>query len=195
MAQPFSGTLDSPLFVDLVKGFDSVPRDVLFIMLAKFGVPPYLIHVIKRLNAGLEVKFGLGGEPVAVPCSVGVQQGCPLSPALFLFVMRAFLVSLDGTMPEEAKLQFRTNTRLKGKHGGKVPGTDWANQGQFAFSSLAPLYADGAATPLATRAALLAATNRIYDHHLRLFGLLMHVGWENMMSKTEAMYCPARDEE
>ena len=75
-----------------------------------------------------------------------------------------------------------------------MPGTDWINQGEFAFSFWASLYADGAATPLASRAALLAATNRIYDH-LRLFGLLMHVGSENKKSKTEAMYCPARDEE
>ena len=61
------------LFVDLVKAFDSVPRDVLFIVLAKFGVPPHLIHVIKRLNADLEVTFDLGGEPVAVPCSDAAQ--------------------------------------------------------------------------------------------------------------------------
>jgi hypothetical protein len=37
------------------------------------------------------------------------------------------------------------------------------------------LYADDAGTPLASRAALLPATNAIYDH-LRLFGLLLHFG-------------------
>ena len=79
--------------MDLVKAFDSVPRDVLFIVLAEFVVPPHPIHVIKRLNVDLEVTFDLGGEPVAVPCSMGVKQRCPLGPALFLFVMRACLVS------------------------------------------------------------------------------------------------------
>ena len=49
------------------------------------------------------------------------------------------------------------------------------NQGEFAFSFRTSLYADDAATPLASRAALLAATNQIFNH-LRLFGLLMHVG-------------------
>ena len=34
----------------------------------------------------------------------------------------------------------------------------------------------------------------IYEH-LRLFGLLMHVGSPGKKSKTEAMYCPARNDE
>ena len=63
------------LFVDLVKAFDSVPRDVLFTVLAKFGVPPHLVSVIKRINTDLKVSFDLNGEPVAVPCTVGVKQG------------------------------------------------------------------------------------------------------------------------
>ena len=82
------------LFVDLVKAFDSVPRDVLYTVLAKFGVPPHLLRVIQRMNTDLQVAFELGGEPVMVPCTVGVKQGCPLSPTLFLFVMQACLESL-----------------------------------------------------------------------------------------------------
>ena len=53
------------------------------------------------------------------------------------------------------------------------------------------MYADDAATPLASHEALLAATNAMYDH-LRLFGLLMHFGANGKRSKTEAMFCPAR---
>jgi hypothetical protein len=72
-----------------------------------------------------------------------------------------------------------------------VSGTDYKNKGEFTFSFWASLYADDAATPLASREALLAATNAMYDH-LRLFGLLMHVGTNGKRSKTEAMFCPAR---
>ena len=58
------------LFVDLVKAFDSVPRDVLWAVLAKMGVPGHLIHVIKRMNVDLKVTFDLNGEPVEVPSLV-----------------------------------------------------------------------------------------------------------------------------
>jgi hypothetical protein len=179
------------LFVDLVKAFDSVPRDVLFTVLAKFGVPPHLVSVIKRMNTDLQVSFDLNGEPVAVPCTVGVKQGCPLSPTLFLFVMQACLESLEKAMPADAKLKFRTNTRTVGRNGGHVSGTNYTNKGEFTFSFWASLYADDAATPLASREALLKATNEMYDH-LRLFGLLMHVGANGKRSKTEAMFCPAK---
>ena len=39
------------IFVDLVKAFDSVPLDVLFKVLAKFGG----VSVIKRMNTDLQV--------------------------------------------------------------------------------------------------------------------------------------------
>ena len=78
-------------------------------------------------------------------------------------------------MPADAKLKFRTNTQTEGEAGGHVSGTNYSNKGEFTFSFWASLYADDAATPLASREVLLAATNAMYDH-LRLFGLLMHVG-------------------
>ena len=42
---------------------------------------------------------------------------CPLSPALFLFVMEACLKSSENAMPADAKLKFRTNTRTEGRNG------------------------------------------------------------------------------
>ena len=78
------------LLVDLVKAFDTVPRDVLFVVLAKFGIPPNLIRVIRRMNTDLQVTFDLNGEPVAVPCTAGVKQGCPLSPTSSSLFKRAW---------------------------------------------------------------------------------------------------------
>jgi hypothetical protein len=103
------------LFVDLVKAFDSVPRDVFWAVLAKMGAPPHLIYVIKRVNADLKVTFDLNGEPVEVLCTVGVKHGCPLSPTLLLFVMQACLESLEKAMSADAELRYRTNTRKEGE--------------------------------------------------------------------------------
>jgi hypothetical protein len=177
--------------VDLVKAFESVPRDVLCAVLAKGGLPPHLSYVTKRMNVDLKMTFDLNGEPVEVPCTVGVKQGFQLSPTLFLFVMQACLESLEKAMPADAKLRYRINKRTEGQRGGKVSGTDWTDLGEFEFSFWASLYADDAATPVASRVALLAGTNAIYAH-LRLFGLLMHVGSPGKKSTTEAMYCPVR---
>jgi hypothetical protein len=116
----------------------------------------------------------------------------PFLTTLFLFVMQAYLESLEKAMPAESKLKFRTNTRMERRSGGKYPGTDWTNKGDFAFSLWASLYAGDATYLLDSRATLLAATNAIH-HHLRFFGLLMHVGSAGKKSKTEAMYCPALD--
>jgi hypothetical protein len=55
------------LFVDLAKAFGSVPRGVLWAVLAKIGVPPHLTYVIKRMNVNLKVAFDLNGEPVELP--------------------------------------------------------------------------------------------------------------------------------
>jgi len=108
------------LFVDLVRTFDSVPKDVLCVVLAMMGVPPHLAFVIKRMNADLEVAFDLNGVPVAAPCSVGVKQRCPLRPALFLFGTQICLELLEKAMPAEAKFRYRTNTRTTGTHGTEI---------------------------------------------------------------------------
>ena len=49
------------LFVDRVKACDSVPRDVLWAVLAKFGIPPCLLGVIKRIQAGLQISCEICG--------------------------------------------------------------------------------------------------------------------------------------
>ena len=106
---------------------------MLYTVLAKFGVPPHLLRVIKRMNTDLQVVFELGGEPVTVPCTMSVKQGCPLSPTLFLFVIQACLESLEKAIPQDSKLEFRPNT-WTGKNRGKIADTDRANQGEFTSS-------------------------------------------------------------
>ena len=45
------------LFLDLVKAFNCVPREMLWKILAKFGVPNKLISLLKVLHANFVIKF------------------------------------------------------------------------------------------------------------------------------------------
>ncbi len=60
------------LFVDLVKAFDSTPRDVLFAILKKFGVPPRMLDVIQRMHRDVVVSTMVGDIKFSVPNGGGV---------------------------------------------------------------------------------------------------------------------------
>jgi hypothetical protein len=72
-------------FVDLAKAYDSVPRDLLWQRLHDVGVRGRMLHAIKGLydvGVDMHIKTPTGTlDPIHT--SVGVKQGCPLSPTLF----------------------------------------------------------------------------------------------------------------
>ena len=49
------------LFLDLVKAFDRVPRELLWAILGKFGVLAKLIRLLKSLHEHVYVKFSVDG--------------------------------------------------------------------------------------------------------------------------------------
>jgi Reverse transcriptase (RNA-dependent DNA polymerase) len=72
-------------FVDLAKAYDSVPRDLLWQRLHDVGVRGRMLHAIKGMydvGVDMHIKTPTGTlDPIHT--SVGVKQGCPLSPTLF----------------------------------------------------------------------------------------------------------------
>ena len=44
------------LFVDLRKAYDSVPREALWQVLDKCGVPPRMLNIVKSLHEGMQVE-------------------------------------------------------------------------------------------------------------------------------------------
>ena len=75
-------------FVDLEKAYDRVPRGVLWGVLREYGVPGSLLRAIRSLYSRSEscVRI-LGTKSSSFPVSVGLRQGCTLSPILFLIFM------------------------------------------------------------------------------------------------------------
>ena len=78
----------SMCFVDLEKADDCVPRGILWGLLREYGVPWPLVRAIWSLNKQSEscVRI-LGTKSSTFSVGVGVRQGCPLSPILFVIFM------------------------------------------------------------------------------------------------------------
>ena len=75
-------------FVDLEKAYDCIPRDKLWAVLLHYGVGGRLLTAIKSLYMHSEVCVRVNSattKPFEV--SVGLWQGCSLSPILFLIYM------------------------------------------------------------------------------------------------------------
>ena len=77
-------------FIDLAKAYDSVDRVLLWEVLARFGVPPRMIKVIRMFHDGKRARVQLDDGDFSAWFNVcqGLRQGCALSPLLFNMFLR-----------------------------------------------------------------------------------------------------------
>ena len=85
-------------FVDFKKAFDTVPRDLLWERLREIGIQGTMLNAIismyKDVTACVKTPSGVTDF---FPCTLGVKQGCPLSPSLF----GLYIDSLEGVLLQE----------------------------------------------------------------------------------------------
>ena len=76
------------VFVDLKKAYDSVPRDCLWQVLLRAGIPENLVFIIRSFHSSMSAMVQCG-DVVTDPISVrsGLQQGCTMAPVLFNIFM------------------------------------------------------------------------------------------------------------
>ena len=72
------------LFIDLVKAYDSVNRELLWKILKLFGIPDNLIIILKKLHSNVTYIMKVGEEEVEIKGTVGVKQGDNIGLILFI---------------------------------------------------------------------------------------------------------------
>ena len=90
------------VFIDLVKAYDYVPREVLWKVLRKFGVPDNFVEVVMQLHEGSTAKIKLEGKlSRSFPLGSGLKQGCGGAPCLFDIFFSAVLWVIGQKLKKE----------------------------------------------------------------------------------------------
>ena len=170
------------LFLDLVKAFDRVPRQVLWSILEKFGVPAKLVSLLKALHTEFKVKFTVDEVTQTLNCIIGVKQGDVLGPILFNFFMAAVMIT------------WRSNCtihpcKFKTKRDFILTGRSYRAYGEE-FCVPDSEYADDTAVIFDSRTDLENEVPNLMQHFLR-FGMEIHTGQITPRedSKTEILFC------
>ena len=75
-------------FVDFKKAFDSINREIMFKMLAAYGIPQSIVDAIAIIYDNVRAKvLSPDGETDWFNLFVGVLQGDTLAPYLFIIVL------------------------------------------------------------------------------------------------------------
>ena len=95
-------------FVDLTKAFDTVNRDGLWKIMAKFGCPEKFINIVRLFHDGMEARVKDNGEfSEPFPVTNGVKQGCVLAPTLFNMLL-FYAMLTDAFRDEDVGIEFRS---------------------------------------------------------------------------------------
>jgi hypothetical protein len=170
-------------FMDLVKAFDRVPRELLWEVLLKFGVPPKIVNLLKCLHKRVVVKFSVDGKVHTLLSIIGVKQGDILGPILFLFFIAAVMITWKKTYNRSLCI-FRT------KPDFIMTGRSFRARGEE-LTVADSEYADDTALLFEDRAETDIGVPHVMTHFDR-FGMEVHRGDRrkpDKKSKSEVLFC------
>ena len=81
-------------FIDLTKAFDTVSREGLWKIMAKFGCPTKSVAMVRQFHDGMLARVQNDGEfSDPFPVTNGVKQGCEVAPTLFSMMFSVMLTA------------------------------------------------------------------------------------------------------
>ena len=177
------------LFLDLVKAFDRVPRELLWQVMRKYGVPTKLVDLLIALHKTVNVKFEVDGVIKIILSIIGVKQGDLLGPGLFTFFIAAIMETWRAEHTYDlCAFCSRDDFTMTGRPPTASGDTFTVDDSE---------YADDTALPFTSRADVDEQTPEVMVHFAR-WGMEVHAGTYApdgsvaKESKSEILFCAAR---
>ena len=100
-------------FVDLTKAFDTVSREGIWKIMAKFGCSTKFIAMVRQFHDGMLARVQNDGElSDPFPMTNGVKQGCVLAPTLFSMMFSAMLTAAFKDGDNGIPIRYRFDGKL-----------------------------------------------------------------------------------
>ena len=100
-------------FVDLTKAFDTVSRERLWKIMAKFGCPSKFIAMVRQFHDGILARVQNDGEcSDPYPVTNGVKQGCVLASTLLSMMFSAMLTDAFQDGDNGILIRYRFDGKL-----------------------------------------------------------------------------------
>jgi len=100
-------------FIDLTKAFDTVCRDGLWKIMAKYGCPDKFITMVRQLHDGMLARVLHDGDlSESFAVTNGAKQGCVLGPILFIMLFSAVLHCAFTDSQDGIRIRYRTDGKL-----------------------------------------------------------------------------------
>ena len=169
------------VFVDLRKAYDSVPREAMWKVLGKYGIPRKMISLIQSFHENMSAELKVNGQILEGEISVsnGLRQGCTMAPTLFnLYLNLVVDVWRNQCSEDGITILFNVDGHLVGSRSSKFNTARWSEL----------KFADDTAIFGPSRDKIIHAMSKLFTVTAQ-FGLTISV------SKTKAMVVGGSDEE
>ena len=100
-------------FIDLTKAFDTVSREGLWKIMAKFGCPDKFIAMVRWFHDGMLARVQNDGEfSDSFPVTNGVKQDCVLASTLFSMMFSSMLTDAFQDVNNSIPIRYRFDEKL-----------------------------------------------------------------------------------